>query len=165
MEFTGFLQLPSGTVRFGVNSDDGFKLTIGSGVNPRIQALQLLILDGSPGEGLRATLQIPASAPSFADHFPWRPVFPGSLLLEAQLRLAAQLVRRGLPQAPGLPLVPSHVSDVKLRAFLPPGQAVEIEAKMHSGAGSRGGAVAVAARANGKQVASARVALSPRDSS
>src|SRR5207253_8874634 len=31
MEFTGYLQLPAGTVRFGVNSDDGFKLTIGIG--------------------------------------------------------------------------------------------------------------------------------------
>src|SRR5207248_10050264 len=49
MEFTGYLQLPAGTVRFGVNSDDGFKLTIGSGVNPRIQALQLIILDGTRG--------------------------------------------------------------------------------------------------------------------
>ncbi len=51
MEFTGYLQLPAGTVRFGVNSDDGFKLTIGAGVNPRIQALQLLILDGTRGFG------------------------------------------------------------------------------------------------------------------
>jgi hypothetical protein len=51
MEFTGFLQLPSGTVRFGVNSDDGFKLTIGSGVSTRVQALQLLILDGTRGFG------------------------------------------------------------------------------------------------------------------
>ncbi len=49
VEFTGFLQLPAGTVRFGVNSDDGFKLTIGSGVNTRVQALQLIILDGTRG--------------------------------------------------------------------------------------------------------------------
>lgn len=51
MEFTGFLELPAGTVRFGVNSDDGFKLTIGTGINPAIQALQLLILDGTRGFG------------------------------------------------------------------------------------------------------------------
>src|SRR5207248_9711180 len=51
MEFTGYLQLPAGTVRFGVNSDDGFKLTIGDGVNPRLQALQLIILDGTRGFG------------------------------------------------------------------------------------------------------------------
>lgn len=52
MEFTGYLQLPSGTVRFGVNSDDGFKLTVGNGVNPRDPgALQLIILDGTRGFG------------------------------------------------------------------------------------------------------------------
>jgi hypothetical protein len=51
MEFTGFLELPAGTVRFGVNSDDGFKLTIGNGLNPRAQSLQLLILDGTRGFG------------------------------------------------------------------------------------------------------------------
>jgi hypothetical protein len=34
LEVTGFLQLPAGTHRLGVNSDDGFKLTIGTGVNP-----------------------------------------------------------------------------------------------------------------------------------
>jgi hypothetical protein len=33
-EITGFIQLPAGNHRLGVNSDDGFKLTIGAGVNP-----------------------------------------------------------------------------------------------------------------------------------
>lgn len=51
MEFTGFLELPAGTVRFGVNSDDGFKLTIGSGLNPAVQGLQLIVLDGTRGFG------------------------------------------------------------------------------------------------------------------
>ncbi len=51
MEFTGYLQLPSGTVRFGVNSDDGFRMTIGSGVNPRIPSLQLIQNDGNRGFG------------------------------------------------------------------------------------------------------------------
>lgn len=49
MEFTGFSRLPAGTVRFGVNSDDGFKLTIGSGLNPAVPGLQLTILDGTRG--------------------------------------------------------------------------------------------------------------------
>ncbi len=50
-EYTGYLDLPAGTVRFGVNSDDGFKLTIGSGINSRIPGLQLIILDGTRGFG------------------------------------------------------------------------------------------------------------------
>lgn len=50
-EYTGYLELPAGTVRFGVNSDDGFKLTIGSGINSRAPGLQLMILDGTRGFG------------------------------------------------------------------------------------------------------------------
>src|SRR6266566_3008571 len=49
VEYTGFLQLPAGTVRLGVNSDDGFRLTIGSGVNSRPGTLQVAILDGTRG--------------------------------------------------------------------------------------------------------------------
>lgn len=33
-EITGFLELPAGMVRLGVNSDDGFRLTFGKGLNP-----------------------------------------------------------------------------------------------------------------------------------
>ncbi|PYK57632.1 MAG: hypothetical protein DME21_16880, partial [Verrucomicrobia bacterium] len=51
VEFTGFLQLPAGTVRFGVNSDDGFRLTIGSGVNRVPSTLQLISLDTTRGFG------------------------------------------------------------------------------------------------------------------
>jgi len=51
MEFTGFLQLPSGTVRFGVNSDDGFRMTIGTGINPGIPTLRLIQNDGNRGFG------------------------------------------------------------------------------------------------------------------
>ncbi len=52
VEFTGWLQLPAGTVRLGVNSDDGFKLTIGNGLNPRDPgAVQNAILDGTRGAG------------------------------------------------------------------------------------------------------------------
>ena len=41
----------------------------------------------------RATLHVPTAAPFFADHFPRRPVFPATLLLDAQIGLAMQLAR------------------------------------------------------------------------
>jgi 3-hydroxymyristoyl/3-hydroxydecanoyl-(acyl carrier protein) dehydratase len=47
--------------------------------------------DGEVGRSIRATLQVPASADLFADHFPRRPVFPGSLLMHSNLQLAAAL--------------------------------------------------------------------------
>jgi hypothetical protein len=51
MEATGFMQLPAGTHRLGVNSDDGFKLTFGTGINPldKFTPLQVAILDGTRG--------------------------------------------------------------------------------------------------------------------
>lgn|GEM_PF-1911698 len=52
VEFTGYMQLPAGTVRLGVNSDDGFRLTFGNGINPRDPgALQVAINDGNRGFG------------------------------------------------------------------------------------------------------------------
>ena len=67
---------------------------------------------------------VPASAPFFADHFPRRPVFPATLLLNAQIGLADALAReanRG--QGPGaLPVAMTHV---KMRAFIVPGQEVD----------------------------------------
>ncbi|HEX7862010.1 MAG TPA: hypothetical protein VF773_16880 [Verrucomicrobiae bacterium] len=49
VEFTGFLQIPQGNVQFGVNSDDGFRLTIGDQNQPGIGRQQLIVLDGTRG--------------------------------------------------------------------------------------------------------------------
>ena len=45
------------------------------------------------GKSARATLQVPADAPFFTDHFPRRPVFPGTLLMNVNLQLAAALAQ------------------------------------------------------------------------
>jgi 3-hydroxymyristoyl/3-hydroxydecanoyl-(acyl carrier protein) dehydratase len=147
--------------------EDHFRLLCGAGAAPgRFPGLtmpKLLLAEAtSPGE-LRAALQIPESAPFFADHFPRRPVFPGSLLLDAKLRLAAHLTGRAALPEKSVPHLTSHLSDVKLRAFLPPGQTVELEARMQSSARGPGSTLVVAARANGKQVAGARVTLAPEE--
>ncbi len=146
---------------------DHFGLLCGAGAAagrfPGLVMPELLLADGSSPGGLRAALRIPSSAPYFADHFPRRPVFPGSLLLDAKVRLAVQFARRILPPVESTPLVHSHMSDVKLRAFLSPGQTVELEGRLLPEAGPRGATVAVSARANGKQVGGARVTLRPQE--
>ena len=43
-----------------------------------------------PARPLPGVLDVPAEAPFFADHFPRCPVFPATLLLDAQIRIAAQ---------------------------------------------------------------------------
>ena len=84
---------------------------------------------GEPGRWTRATLQVPTSANFFADHFPRRPVFPGTLLMDANLRLAASLAAE-LPVENGDGWKLRSVSNVKLRAFTPPGESLELEARL-----------------------------------
>lgn len=48
-EITGFLELPAGTIRIGVNSDDGFRLTFGTGLNPmeRFSSTTVAVFDNA----------------------------------------------------------------------------------------------------------------------
>jgi 3-hydroxymyristoyl/3-hydroxydecanoyl-(acyl carrier protein) dehydratase len=93
-----------------------------------VPAPDLQYHDGAPGEVKRATLQVPGAEPFFADHFPRRNVFPGTLLMHASLETAAQLARE-VPDGRARAWQPARVSDVKLRTFIPPGQTLTLEAK------------------------------------
>jgi 3-hydroxymyristoyl/3-hydroxydecanoyl-(acyl carrier protein) dehydratase len=104
----------------------------------------------------RAMLAVPQSAPFFADHFPRRAVFPATLLLDSQIRLAMDLARTVIGAASGAKLVPRRMSNVKVRSFIVPGQEVELAAEMVSTHGASGTAKLSAASA-GKSVATARL--------
>ncbi|MEO8847229.1 MAG: hypothetical protein ABI440_01175 [Casimicrobiaceae bacterium] len=67
-----------------------------------------------------ALLHIPADAPYFVDHFPRRPVFPATLLLDHAIRVAGQLVDGDTPGAHRA----SRVTNVKMRGFIRPGENV-----------------------------------------
>jgi 3-hydroxymyristoyl/3-hydroxydecanoyl-(acyl carrier protein) dehydratase len=101
-------------------------------------------------------MHVPASAPFFGDHFPRRPVFPASLLLDAQIRLALRLAAETLP--PGRRLRPARVADVKMRAFILPGHAVELEAGIRS-ATDAAAELTLAAIVDGKRVATGRIEI------
>ena len=105
-----------------------------------------------PGCSITATLHVPAQAPFFADHFPRRPVFPATLLLDAQIRLATQLVSE---QGRNGELTLRRMNNVKVRSFTSPCQTLELGAS--ATAHERGIRVALSARAGGKSVATARV--------
>ena len=111
-----------------------FNFLCGEGAAPGgFAGLPVFALDpsaGEPGRWMRATFHVPLDAPFFADHFPRRPVFPGTLLMHMNLRLAAALAA-GIPApAGGGCWRMRSVSDVKLRAFTPPGEVLGIEAKI-----------------------------------
>ena len=110
------------------------------------------------GRELWASLQVPASAAFFADHFPRRPVFPGTLLNDAMLRLATRLALGTQGETSAAGARPSRVSDVKQRAFIPPGETVELAAILEE-ADDRKTLLRLSARMGGKAIAGARVTI------
>lgn len=109
-----------------------------------------------PARSLAARLSVPSTAPFFADHFPRRPVFPGTLLLETQMQLAIALARDIAPLEAHATLRPHRVTNVKIRAFIEPGTEVEIRADARE---SPALSFDLAARVADRNIASARVEL------
>jgi len=130
-----------------------FELLRGAGATPGhfngVVAPRIEAGDGVPGESVSATLNVPAAAPFFGDHFPRRPVFPATLLLDAQIGLAMQLAAKGA--------VPKRMTHVKMRSFIAPGDVLQIDAKRAASGVDR---ILLSARdASGKTVATARLEL------
>lgn len=93
-----------------------------------VDALRVDVAHHVPGTLLRATLDVPADAPFFSDHFPRRPVFPATLLLDTQMRLASALVREAGVAVYGTAPAPSRATHVKMRSFIAPSQRLALEA-------------------------------------
>ncbi len=113
---------------------DRFALLSGPGATPGsfggLPAFSFQRDAGETGRCARAVLRVPASAPFFADHFPRRPVFPGSLLMHLNLELAAALVAEAAAPRHGVHWKLQDVMDMKLRAFIAPGETLGLEAKL-----------------------------------
>jgi 3-hydroxymyristoyl/3-hydroxydecanoyl-(acyl carrier protein) dehydratase len=116
-----------------------------------------------PGERVKALLRVPESAAFFHDHFPRRPVFPATLLLDSQIRLAVGLAQEAASSPDGSALTATRVLDVKVRSFIAPGQVLEIGAERVQSE-SDAYVARLFARANGKPVATARVEIGARRS-
>ncbi len=120
-------------------------------------------LQAVPGERLAAMLQLPETAPYFEDHFPLRPVFPGTLLMDALATLSLQLAQQSAPLAAAGPLVTHKVSQVKIRSFTAPGAQLQLEVVLQDIDAQRA-RLKVAARSDDKTVATARIEITPKDS-
>jgi 3-hydroxymyristoyl/3-hydroxydecanoyl-(acyl carrier protein) dehydratase len=123
-----------------------------------LPALELEPGEAVPGERASATLRVPASALFFEDHFPRRPVFPATLLLDRQIRLALGPAREALKPEAGDDVSAARVLDVKVRTFIAPGQVLELAAQ-HVEADDKVWTARLSARANGKPVATAKVEI------
>jgi len=108
------------------------------------------------GRSRSATLEVPVAAPFFADHFPRRPVFPATLLLDSQIGLAMGVAAEATHWPAGTKPAPSRMTHVKMRSFMPPGAAVDIDAELIP-SGPEGATIRLAARMDGKTAATARL--------
>jgi 3-hydroxymyristoyl/3-hydroxydecanoyl-(acyl carrier protein) dehydratase len=113
-----------------------------------------------PGKSATATLYVPDTAPFFHDHFPRRPVFPATLLLNEMIELARKAARTN---GAGTTLGPERMTNVKVRSFTAPGQRLDLSAELSVSGGSAIVA-SLTARAEGRMVATAQVDLAARTS-
>ena len=144
-----------------------FELIRGEGATPGrfhgVPAPRVVRGAGVPGVSAEAVLHVPAAAPFFGDHFPRRPVFPATLLLDAQIGLALALAAESPHWPVGTRPAASRMTHVKMRSFIPPGAALDIAAEMAPPDGPVA-MLRLAARMDGKTAATARLEVRAKDS-
>jgi len=136
-----------------------FALLCGVGASPhRFRGVDLdrpVETEHVAGCSIRGMLHVPEHAPFFRDHFPRKPVFPATLMLDAQMHLAAKLAGEStIAGSESLRL--RRMTNVKVRAFTTPGQTLELaaDATPRDDGTLR---IALSAALDGKTVATARV--------
>lgn len=116
---------------------------------------------GVAGRSATATLHVPDAAPFFGDHFPRRPVFPATLLLDAQIGLAMAVAAEAAHWPAGTVPAPARMTHVKMRSFIPPGAVLDIDAELAPD-GDEKAMLRLAARMDGKTAATARLEVVAR---
>ena len=124
------------------------------GLFPGVPQPALTTLAHEAGRSLTAQLDVPSDGSYFADHFPLRPVFPATLMLDAQLRLAQQIAS----EAAGAAVRVTRITNVKVRAFTSPGATLELFAE-HSPDSDADGQllIKVGARVDARTIAGAKM--------
>ena len=116
---------------------------------------------GVAGRSATATLHVPDAAPFFGDHFPRRPVFPATLLLDAQIGLAVAVAAEAAHWPAGTVPAPARMTHVKMRSFIPPGAVLDIDAELAPD-GDDKATLRLVARMDGKTAATARLEVVAR---
>lgn len=121
-----------------------------------VAEIALHIVERVPGERVRASIEVPASAPFFGDHFPRRPVFPATLLLDTMMRLSLEVARD--PPGLGPSAYARRITHVKMRSFIAPSQRLHLAIELTCTDNGTAKAI-LSARTDDKLVASARLEL------
>jgi 3-hydroxyacyl-[acyl-carrier-protein] dehydratase len=147
---------------------DRFALLCGKGAIPGgysgLPAIALEQTEHQAGKLKRATLQVPVSAPFFTDHFPRRPVLPGTLLMGLNSQLAISLAGEIPRPAGGGAWKLRNISNIKFRAFTPPGTILYCEARL-DGVTGNAASVTMETRDGKKVVATGKALFSADESS
>jgi 3-hydroxyacyl-[acyl-carrier-protein] dehydratase len=90
------------------------------------------VVEFEPGRRLVALKAVSRSEAALEDHFPRRPVLPGTIMAEALGQAGMCLLDQGLPEASGPPrrAYIRRLSRVRFRRFLHPGDLLEMEARV-----------------------------------
>ena len=108
-----------------------------------------------PGKHITASLHVPEQAAFFADHFPRRPVYPATLLLDALSGVALRLAQESGHWPSANPPRVLRIINMKMRAFISPGQELELLADLPAPA-SRVATAKLSARMDGRRIATAK---------
>lgn len=108
------------------------------------------------GAQLLATSTVPEASPVFEGHFPGMPLVPGVLLIETMAQASGFLLL-AINDFSAMPFLMA-VDNAKLRGFVEPGTALDIEARLeHDGSGFAVTKARVAAA--GKKICEAQLKL------
>jgi 3-hydroxyacyl-[acyl-carrier-protein] dehydratase len=83
---------------------------------------------------IRTEATVPTESTIFEGHFPGHPIMPGVLLIESMAQTSGWLII-GVTRFARMPFF-AAVKEAKLRSFVPPGQQLQLSAKLlHEGSG------------------------------
>ena len=134
-----------------------------AGAFPGVPEHEIEIIEEVRAKSSRAILKVPHEAPFFSDHFPRRPVFPGTMLLDAHIQLALIAAEHSGYWAPGARIKAKRVPNLKLRAFIAPGDIVELRVNLAPPDDRSVMMVQTSVHMRGKQVAMGSLELAPTE--
>lgn len=122
------------------------------------------IVERVPEQRVVAMLRVPKEAAFFADHFPRRPVYPGTLLLDAHIGVSLKFAAESKRWPPGTRFAASRIFGMKMRSFTSPGEVLELWVEVDPPADPTKSTAKTGVRKNGKTIATGGVEVTARSS-